>query len=385
MILKLHSNSISGVRALACASRTCRALASPYFFRPVRCEFKELKRNNVIVPPIVTLSTKDNFKTLTLQSTPYRTEHRSRTVSQVLGVDNAYDCFEYLPNKSLFHFHLSAPALDLLSHNLPLLSRMVIDLDEFMGYSTSWDRAFNKAMGRRTLFPLVLRYLSPPVSHTDGLDVIRAIARFENLRCLTLHYKLRREEATLMHPTPGCQAACELHKSIQREKRGQALLQLDVVFHMYSPTFFGRRALHDHKIISNKMTTTCDEGFSIQNGQKPQYHSTCDNPHFGKMVERRWRTERLYGELAWTHRLGGIHQELLHGRYKGLPWSVVMESAMWLVMLPSHIVFENGQRVRYDPSLTEAEMSDLICCSTRPRRLTDKLLEKILVYSGAFR
>ena len=377
---------------MACASRTCRALASPYFFRQVKCEFKELKRIDILgLPPVVVLSTKDNFKTLTFHRTPYRTENRSRTISQVLSVDNTYDCFEYLPNKSLFHFDLSAPALDLLSHNLPLLSKMVIDLDEFMGYSTSWDRAFKKALGRRALSPLEIRYLSPPVSHTDGLDMIRAMARFENLRNLTLHYKLRREEATLMHPTPGCQAACEVYESIQREKRGhallqgekrcQALLQLDVVFHMHSTTFFGRRALTDHKTISNKMTITCDEKFLTQSGTLPRCRSTCDNPHFGKVVERRWRTESFYGELAWTHRLGGIHQELLHGKYKSLPWSVVMESAMWLVMLPSHVVLENGQRLRYEPSLTKAEMSDLICCSGRPRRFTDKILQKILLYS----
>ena len=280
---------------------------------------------------------------------------------------------------------LSAPALDLLSHNLPLLSRMAIDLNEFMGYSTSWDRAFEKAIGRRTLFPLQMRNLSPLVSPTDGLDIICAIARFENLRHLTLRYKLRLEQSTLMHPTPGCQAACELYESIQGRKRGQTLLQLDVVFNINSTTFFCRGSWHWPEIISNKMTVTCDEEFSIQDGQKPPCRSACDNPHFGKMVERRWRTEMFYGEMAWTHRLGGIHQELLHGKYKSLPWSVVMESAMRLVLLPSHISFDNGQRVRYEPSLTKAEMSDLICCSTRPRQFTDKFLEKLLLYTGPFR
>ena len=371
---------------MACASRTCRALASPYFFKPVNCEFKELKRNDIIgLPPVVTLSTKDNFKTLTLQRTPYRTEHRSRTISQVLSVDGTYEYFEYLPDRVMYRCDLSAPALsapalDVLSHNLPLLSRMAIDLNEFMGYSPNWDRAFKKAIGGRTMFPMEIRNLSPLVSHTDGLDMICAMARFENLRHLTLRYKLRLEQATLMHPTPGCQAACELYESIQAKKQGQTLLQLEVVFNIDSSTFFCRGSWNFPNIISNKMTITCDEGFSIQDGRKPQCRSACDNPHFGKMVERRWRTEMFYGEMAWTHRLGGIHHELLYGKYKSLPWSVVMESAMWLVLLPSHISFHNGQRVRYEPSLTKAEMSDLICCSTRPRQFTDKLLEKIHLY-----
>ena len=376
---------------MARTSRTCRALASPYFFRPVECEFKELKRNDVVGrPPVVTLSTKDNFKTLTLQRTLYPTEDSSRTISQVLSVDGTYECFEYLPDRAMCHCDhsapaLSAPALDVLSRHLPFLSRMAIDINEFMGYSTSWDRAFENGIGRRTMFPMQLRNLSPLASPKDGTDMICAIARFDNLRHLTLRYKLRLEQSTLMHPTPGCQAACELFESIHGRKRGQTLLQLEMVFNINSTTFFCRGSWNWPDIISNKMTVTCDEGFSVQDGRKPQYRSTCDNPHFGKMVERRWRTEMFYGEMAWTHRLGGMHQELLHGKYKRLPWSVVMESAIWLVLLPSHVVFENGQRVRYEPSLTKAEMSDLICCSTRPRQFTDKLLEKILLYTGPFR
>ena len=342
------------------------------------------------LPPVVTMNTKDNFKTLTLQRTPYRTEHRLRTISRVLSVHGTYECFEYLSDKVKFHCDpsvpaLSAPALDVLSRNLPFLSRMAIDLNEFVGYSTCWDRAFKKAIGGRTLFPVEIRNMTPLVSHTDGLDMICAIARFENLRHLTLRYKLRLEQVILMHPTPGCQAACELYESIQGRKRGQSLLQLEVDFTMNSTTFFCRGSRNYPKIISNKMTVTCDEGTSTQDGRKPRCRSACDNPHFGKMVERRWRTEMLYGETAWTHRLGGIHQNLLHGKYKSLPWSAVMESAMWLVLLPSHLVFENGKRVRYEPSLTTAEMSDRIRCSARPRHFADKLLEKISSWSGPFR
>lgn len=383
----LQSNSISGVRALALASRICRALASPYFFKPVNCEFKELKGSDMIRhPPVVTLSTKDNFKTLTLQPrTPSRTD-RTRTISQVLSVDGTYECFEYLPDRVRFHDitsppALSAPALDLLSRNLPLLSRMTIGFKEFMGYSTSWDRVFEKAIRRRTLFPMEVRDLFPLVSHTDGLDMICAIARFENLRHLALHYELWPEQATLMHPTPGCQAACELYESIQARKRGQSLLQLKVVFNFDSVYLFCHRGSWKFpKIIANKMTITCDEGFSMQDGRKPQCRSACDIPHFGKIIERRWRTEMLYGERAWRHRLGGIQYELLHGKYKSLPWSAVMETVMRLVLLPSHLSFKNGQRVRYEPSLTKAEMSDLIGCSTRPRPFTDILFEKMRVY-----
>ena len=377
---------------MACASRTCRALASPYFFRPVICEFKELKTSGIIqLPPVVTLNTKDNFKTLTLQRTPYRTEHRLRTIGQVLSVNGPYECFEYLSDKVKFHCDLSvaalsAPALDVLSRNLPLLSRMAIELNEFVGYSTSCDRAFKKAIGGRTLLPVETRNMTPLVSPTDGLDMICAIARFENLRHLTLRYKLRPEQATLMHPTPGCQAACELYESIQGRQRGQSLLQLEVDFTINSTDFFRRGSWNWPKIISNKMTVTCDEGTSTQDGRKPQCRSACDNPHFVKMVERRWRTEMLYGEMAWANRLGGIHQDLLHGKYKSLPWSAVMESAMWLVLLPSHLVFENGRRVRYEPSLTTAEAGDRIrCSSARPRRFSDKLLQKMSLWSGPLR
>lgn len=367
---ELHLNSISGVRALACASRTCRALASPYFFKPLRCEFRDLVRyDGQENPPVITMSTVDNFKTLKFHAEPQPRRDRLQTVNEVLSVEHTYECFEYLPDgsandfdRSGNHFDLSAGALDVLSRTLPLLSRLVIDLGEFIGYSTSWDQAFKKATESNTGYP----YAHLP--QVDGLDVVCAIARFETLRHLTLHYRIRHDQIALMCPTPGCEVVLELFKSIQRRKRGQTLVRLDVVFYADSITIFGFVKCSWHlnpHTVSTTVTIVCNDDTSSQGGEQSQYTCACDNPLFVQVIERRKRIERLYGKPAWTYRLGSVQWKLLHGRYRTLPWSIVMESVMLLALLPSNFVFEKGKRVRYEPSLANVELS---CRNDHSRR-----------------
>ncbi|KAF6231007.1 hypothetical protein HO173_010707 [Letharia columbiana] len=374
---EIHLNSISGVRALACASRTCRALASPYLFKPLKCEFIELVRGDDLGGlAVVTLSTADNFKTLKCQS-GLRGQDRLRTFTQVLSVEHTYECFEYLPDRSLYHFNLSAPALDFLSRTLPLLSRLVIDLGDFIGYSPSWDQAYKKATKKNA------RYSHAPLSCVDGLNIVCAIARFQNLRHLTLHYRLQQDQIALMHPTPGCEAVRELFESIQRRKRGQAIVRLDVIFYTDSINVFGcvdRSWQIDPPTVSNTITIVCNNNTSSQGDKQSQCSCTCDNTDYGKVIERRKRTERLYGRQAWTYRLGSVQWKLLQGRYRTLPWSIVMQSLMWLALLPSNIVFEEGKRVRYEPSLADVEVSCRQDYSDRRTRFRERLFERILPY-----
>lgn len=317
------------------------------------------------------MSTVDNFKTLKFHGEPQPRRDRLQTVTQVLGVEHTFECFEYLPDASLYHFNLSAGALDVLSRTLPLLSRLVIDLGEFIGYSTSWDQAYKRATQSNT------RYSYVPSAHVDGLDVVCALARFENLRRLTLHYKIQHDQVALMHPTPGCEAVRELFNSIQRRKRGQALVRSDVVFYTDSIIIFGcvNRSWHIcPPTVSTTVTTVCDE-VSSQGSEQSQYTCACQNPLFGQVIERRKSIERLYGKPAWTYRLGSVQWKLLHGRYRTLPWSILMESVMWLALIPSNFVFEGGKRVRYEPTLANVEMN---CRMEYSKRRT--LIERILPY-----
>lgn len=373
-VAKIHSNSTAGVRALACASPTCRALASPYFFKPLKCEFRELVRNDCLEsPPVVTLSTADNFKTLRLHSGLQPGRDRLRTITQILSVEHNYDCFEYLPNRSRHHFSLSAPALGFLSRTLPLLSSLVIDLGEFVGYSTSWDQAYRKASGNNT------RNSYAPLARLDGLDVVCALARFENLRHLTLYYKLQQDEIALMHPTLGCEAVRELFECIQRRKRSQALVRLDVVFYAHAFTMFRclQPSLHIYSsILSTTMTITCNNDTSRQVEKQPQYNCTCNDPQYGKVIERRKRTERLYGKSAWAYSLERVQWKLLQGKHRTLPWGIVMESMMWLALLPSKVVFEDGKRVRYEPSLANVEVNRRNL--KRPTSSKESLLRRML-------
>lgn len=298
------------------------------------------------------------------------------TITQVLSVEPNYECFEYLPTRFMWDFILTGPAFDVLSHSLPSLSKMVLGLDEFTGYSPSWDQAYKKATGRTA------RYLHTPRSCADITEIVCALTRFENLSHLTLHYELREDQVALMHPTPGCEAVRELFESIQIRKRGRSLVQLDVVFRTHAPAVFGwgKRSWRINPSTVSVTMTVVNANTSSQNGKQPQYTCTCDNPLYGKLIERRKRIERLYGKPAWTYRLGSTQWKLLQDKYRTSPWNIVMDSVTWLALLPSNFVFEEGKRVRYEPSLANMEMSCRKDSLTLRTLFKDKLFRKRIPY-----
>ena len=338
-----------------------------------------LLRNDILdSSPVVTLSTTDNFKTLKFHREARPKQNRLQTITQVLSVEHTYECIEHLPEDgSPYRFDISAPALDLLSRTLPLLSRLVLDLGMFIGYSSSWDQAYKKATEKNT------KYSWAPLSRVDGLDVICAIARFENLRNLTLHYKLQQDQIALMHPTPGCEAVSELFESIQRRKRGQVLVRLNVVFYSRSFMMFGfvnHSSQIDPPTVSITMTIVNNDS-SSQGAKQPRYICTCENPFYATVIESRKRVERLYGQQAWKYPLGSVQWKLLHGTYSAFPWQhAVMHSFMWWALFPSRLIFDEGKRVQYEPSLANLEVS----CSTdylnRRTRFRESLFARISPY-----
>ena len=296
---------------------------------------------------MVVLAAVDNFKTLRFHREPQPERHRRLTIAQALNVENTFECLEYL------HCRLPPPALDLLSRNLPLLSRLVLNLEHFIGYSISWDQAYNKNNIGRTGNSF------EPLPHTDGLDTVCAIARFQNLQHLTLHFNLRGDQILLMHPNPGCEAVREALESIQQRKQGQHLVRFEVVFCADSLPLYGmchRPWTMNRLTISNTMSIVCSNSISSQGGKKSQCDCTCDNPQYGKVIERRKRFEKVYGEPSWGHYLGRVQQDLsYHCRYPSLPSRIVMESLICLVLLPSYFVFKDGKRVQFKPSLADSE------------------------------
>ncbi len=268
-------------------------------------------------------------------------------LTQVLGIENTYECVEFLPNVTPHHFKVSARALDLLSSTLPLLSRLTINLGNFIGYSTSCYRAFpNTRTG----------YSYERLVYTDSVDIIWAIARFQNLRHLTIHFMLQSDQIALMHPRNGWEAVRQLFDLVQRCKRGEALVRLDVVFYTNAANIFGYAEVSWHfdpPTVSTTMTIVCNNNTSPKGGQQTQYTCTCENQRFGKAIEHRRRAERLYGEMAWTYRLGDVQWNLTQGRYTALPRRIMMQSLMRLTLLPSYFVFEKGKRLRYESSTAE--------------------------------
>lgn len=299
---------------------------------------------------MIALSATDNFKTLKFHWELQPGQGRLKTITQLLSVENGFESFEYLPHGSGYRLSLPAPALDLLSRTLPMLSRLVLDVGNFSGYSTSWDKAYRKAKIKGT------RYSYVDLPHPAGMDTICAIARFKSLNHLTLYFKLRYDEVVLMHPTPGQEAVHEVFESIQRRKQGQNLARFQVVFRADLDAVLGRYGFTRMSTLSTTMTIVRREDVSCQAGKRSQCDYVCDNPRYGKVIERRKRAYRLYGEAAWMSRLGGVQENLLQGRYTTFPWSMVMESLMCVALSPSYFVFEDGKRVRFEPSLANVEL-----------------------------
>lgn len=299
---------------------------------------------------MITLSATDNFKTLKLHWELHPGQERLKTIAQVLSVENGFETFEYLPHASEYRLSIPASALDLLSRTLPMLSKLVLDVGKFSGYSTSWDRAYRKAKIKGT------RYSYVDLPHPAGMDAICAIACFKNLNRVTLYFKLRYDEVVLMHPTPGQEAVREVFDSIQRRKQGQNLVRFQVVFRADSDAVFGRYNFASLPTLSTTMTIVRRNDGSSQVGKRPQCDYHCDDTCYGKVIERRKKAYRLYGEAAWMSHLGSVQENLVQGKYTTFPWSVVMESLMCVALSPSYFVFEEGKRVRFEPSLANVEL-----------------------------
>ena len=295
---------------------------------------------------MVILSAVDNFKALNIHRDPNPRRHRRVNIFQVLNVENRFECFEYLPSR------LPPSALDLLSRTLPLLSRLVINLEDFNGYSPSWDQAYTRAKMKRE------GDLYAPLSHRDGLDSVCAIARFENLRHLTLHFKLREDQIVMMHPNPGCQAVLEVLESIRRRQESQKLVRLEVVlctpWYVMHPMYYGPLLATSGytPTVTTTMTAVCSMGTLSQASTKPQCHCTCSNTQYGKVIERRKRFEKLGREPDWRGRI----ENIFTGKCSNVLWIIFVESMTRLALLPSHFIFEDGKRVRFKPSLADVEV-----------------------------
>ena len=295
----------------------------------------------------------DSFKTLSFDIDRWPEPDLPATITQVLNVGYTYQCFEYLPNRSAHHYNLSATALNLLNDTLPLLSRLSIDLGEFMGYSACWDIAYKKVKRKGPASAYA------PYLDIDAIDIVCAIARFSNVRHLTLHYRLQPDQVALMHPKVGCEIVRELFESFQAQKRGQPLVRFEVRFYTQSSSIF--RSINciwygDHSTISTTMTMARNYDTSSRNDQLSKWKLTCDNPHYGKVLEHRKRAERLYGEQVWTYRLGRLQQEITQCRHN-IVSGIVMEVLLWLALSPSYLLFfQNGKLARYEPSLADVEL-----------------------------
>ncbi|KAK0508187.1 hypothetical protein JMJ35_009271 [Cladonia borealis] len=284
---ELHSNSIVGLRAFAGASRTCRALASPYFFKPMRAHLDK-------TPYAVLLSATEGYKTLKVHSPstvvsdweylPSRSqqwEQKYPSVSSILNIESTFTCIELRVGREAYRSYIPSFPLDILRSGCPMISKLTIELDDFRGYSTGWDWClceFMKNHHRRCY-----------VRSTCNNAAISEIARFANLRYLTTHFLHGQAQFAVMGPRQERQAAFDFYKCIDKQKCGVRLERLDVVFHICED-YYARR-----DVMPPITMTVCP--FEKPKGHR-KYSVTCDDARFEKISCRTAKALGLGGLVS---------------------------------------------------------------------------------------
>lgn len=329
---ELHERSIGGLRAFSQVSRTCRALASPYRFKPLRVKLGELVKADfpdVLHSMTVTLSYRDGFKTLKMHGLSCADFPKTPGIEYLLKAEQFFECLEFLPAAKWVtdSYNISNPILEVFNRNCPSLSRIVIGLGPFHGYSPGWDREYRESVAVRRRLPV--RCISVQLS--VGQSIVRTLAGFQTLSHLTVHFTIEQDETALMHPVQGQHAVREMYHGIEKLKEGVRLSQLDVAFSTCWTNIFGRAS---QRHASVKVQFAISRQHFQRNRKGHKYVVTCDESRYGKIIERRQEAVKLYGPRAWEDYLGPYTWELSEGIYLR-PAGMIIDLAIRLALLPS--------------------------------------------------
>ncbi len=329
---ELHERSIDGLRAFSQVSRTCRALASPYRFKPLHVKLDKLLKAHspeVFDSVRVILSYRDGLKTLKMRGLSCAKLTNAPDIEYVLKAERSFESFEFCSVADLVTDRISNSILRSINGNCPSLSKIVIGLGAFHGYSPGWDREYRDAetMRRTTLFEHI------PVRPFVGQRIFRTLAAFQSLIHLTVHFKIKEDETALMHPKQGQHAVREMYHGIEILKEGVRLSQLGVVFSTCSSNLFGC-CRHPAMV---KVQFAISYKNVEKNGKSKEYAVTCDERKYGRIIDRRREVVKLYGPRAWEGYLGPYMWEWRE-RSEGKcfrPACIIIDSVIRLALSPS--------------------------------------------------
>lgn len=300
ILKELHEQSVAGLRDFSQASRTCRALASPYRFKPLHVKFDGLFLNSQgptlkTRSTLVTLSYGDDWKTLRIHNPPCRfvcaNAAEQPSFQDLLNSERSFEGIEYMPDIYRVTHSRGWADIDLpvevFYQSCPWLAKIVINLGYFISYKSGHEvqeseHHESKAVWQRN---------------------VRALASFQNLRHLYIHFELRGHQAALMHPSQSEQAVCEIYHQIEWIKEGVRLTQLDMSLHIRQTYLFGRHPWwpggwrgEAQIVYSYKYRESSSQGKS--------YQLICHDPLLANLIERRWKAMNLYGKRVWHVYLG---------------------------------------------------------------------------------
>lgn len=331
---ELHKCSIDGLRAFAQVSRTCRALASPYRFKPLRVNIYEndpFLDTDVPNPASVLLSYCDEYKVLKVHSPSNALAKDEPMIEDILKAEDSFECIEYLLDEKWLsnslcynNIHL---VLEVFSESCPGLSRLIVDLGFFYGFSPGWDREYRESIALSR--GISVNRLRRP--QCVGQRLLRTLASSQNLRHLTVHFNLEGNQVALMHPGQSQIAVREMYHELEKCKEGIPLAHLDVVFYTSLGNICGCFPCPHPR---EKARIAVSYQRIDKPGQEPSYTMDCDNYRLGKLMECRRSTEELYGLGMWQNYFGLLTCKLWRGRpsrLTGIPLALFVQ----IVLFPS--------------------------------------------------
>lgn len=277
----------------------------------------------------VLLSYAENNGTLKIHRPLHARKENYLNIGYVLQAEHSFNCIEVLHGCG--DSNMDTPSmLRMFNQYCPMISKLVINLGYFTGYSPGWDKEHREAIESKRV--VSVRH-SNGTPFRDSINICR-LAEFQNLRELIVEFELDSTQTALIHPSQGCQAVREMFQEIEKRKQGVPLARLEVIWNtswsnIYS-IYYG-----NHVGAKIEVRITCHHVEATKGKARDQYVVTCDNKRYGKVIERLKTAEKLYGCRAWDCHVGPFTLKRLQGETMWMPKAILIDMVTRMTLLPA--------------------------------------------------
>ena len=229
-------------------------------------------------------------------------------ITYVLKSEKSFECIDLRQLSHLYYDHLPH-MLEVFNECCPNLSKFILDIYHFSGFSPGWDRAYRASLAAALNTPFDFARVAQP--QDVGNIILSNVASCSNLRHLELHFSLDPSEILLLHPGQCLQATREIYDELWWRRNTTPLPNLDVAFNTSANNIYGYHCLGrmDEKI---GLTIKC-RVVDIDSNHKGYPVVTLDDNRCGKAIECRQKLLSRYGCRIWSQYLGLSTYKRFHG------------------------------------------------------------------------